>query len=81
MTKRDSEAKRVILRMCFKGLSSIATAKELSSEYGIEVSRHTISMFSLHYKRKRSMTRQMGFGRPSKMTQDILAGCRSKNAS
>ena len=72
MTKLDFEAKRVILRMCSKGLSSSAAAKELSSEYGIEVTRQTISMFLLHYKRKRSMTRQMGSGRPSKMIRDIL---------
>ena len=69
MTKLDFEA---ILRMCAKGLSSSAAAKQLSNEYGIEVSGLTISMFLMHYKRKRSMTRQMGSGRPSKMTEDIL---------
>ena len=52
MTKLDFEAKRVVLRMCFKGFSS--------------------KRAELHYKRKRSMTRQKGSGRRSKMTQDIL---------
>ena len=72
MGQLDLKAKRIVIRICNKGMNGVQIEKELQAEYSISVTSQAIDRFLRSYKIRKSIARKQGSGRPSKITDNVL---------